>query len=176
VTPLAKRAHPHSSVMNMGMPALLKPKQHRPFQVMRFILFFNEHWSRGWHVNRQQQRWRPRPWAKRWCHEVQLILSCHCQRLNWRWHHPRVLLRCRCQVEVPLEPGAAEVPIPAEVEVPLVLGAAAVSMAVAEPGGGEVLLRSTAPPSPTPPSSMLHPFLARPFPTYCIHKRRTNPT
>jgi hypothetical protein len=80
------------------------------------------------------------------------------------------------EVEVPLGPGAAEVPILAEVAVPLGPGAATVSMAAAEPGGGEVLLRPTAPPSLTPPSSMLHPFLARPFPTYCIHKQRTNPT
>jgi hypothetical protein len=74
------------------------------------------------------------------------------------------------KVEVPLWSGATEVPIPAEVEVPLGVGAAAVPMAVAEPGGGEVLLRPTAPPSLTPPSSMLRPFLARPFPMYCIHK------
>jgi hypothetical protein len=80
------------------------------------------------------------------------------------------------EVEVTLGTGAAEVPILAEVEVPLGPGAAAVPMAAAEPGGGEVLLRPTAPPSPAPPSSMLHPFLTRPFPTYCIHKQRINPT
>ena len=50
------------------------------------------------------------------------------------------------EVEVPLGLGvAAAVPIPAEVEVPLGPGAAAVPMAAAEPGGGEVLLRPTAP-------------------------------
>jgi hypothetical protein len=80
------------------------------------------------------------------------------------------------EVEVPLGPGAFEVPIPVEVEVPLGSGAAVVPMAAAEPGGGEVLLRPIAPPSLTPPSSMLHPFLSWPFPTYCIHKQRTNPT
>jgi hypothetical protein len=80
------------------------------------------------------------------------------------------------EVEVPLGPGAAEVLILAEVEVPLVPGAAAVPMAVAEPGGGEVLLHPTTPASPTPQSSMIRTFLARPFPTYCIHKQRTNPT
>jgi hypothetical protein len=78
------------------------------------------------------------------------------------------------EVEVPL--GSGVVSIPAEVEVPLAPRAAAVSMVVAEPGGGEVLLRSTAPASPTPLGFMLRPFLARPFPTYSIHKRRTNPT
>jgi hypothetical protein len=80
------------------------------------------------------------------------------------------------EVEVPLRPGAAEVPIPVEVEVPLGPGVVAVPMAAAEPDGGEVLLRLTAPPSPTPPSSMLRPFLARPFPINCIQKQRTNPT
>jgi hypothetical protein len=75
--PFAKRTHPHSSMINTGGPALLKPKQHIPFQTMRFILF-NEHWSWGWHSNEKQQRWRPGPWVKRWCHEVQLILSCRC--------------------------------------------------------------------------------------------------
>jgi hypothetical protein len=79
-------------------------------------------------------------------------------------------------VEVPLGPGGAEVPIPEEVDVPLRTGVAAVPMEVAEVGGGEVLLHPTLPPSLTPPSSMLCPFLARPLPTYCIHKRRTNPT
>jgi hypothetical protein len=74
------------------------------------------------------------------------------------------------EVEVPLGSGAAEVLIPVEVEVPLGSGAVAVPMAAAAPGGGEVLFHPTAPPSPTPPSSMLCPFLARPFPTYCIHK------
>jgi hypothetical protein len=64
------------------------------------------------------------------------------------------------EVEVPLRSGVADVPIPAEVEVPLGPGAAAVPMAAAEPGGSEVLLCPTAPPSPTPPSSMLRPFLA----------------
>jgi hypothetical protein len=78
------------------------------------------------------------------------------------------------EVEVPLGPGAADVPIPAEVEVPLGPGAAVVPMEAAEPGAGEMLLRPTAPPSLTPPSSILRPFLARPF--LCIHKRRTNPT
>jgi hypothetical protein len=74
------------------------------------------------------------------------------------------------EVEVPLGPGAVEVPIPAEVDVPLGSGAATVPMAEAEPGVGEVLLRLIAPPSPTPPSFMLCPFLARLFPMYCIHK------
>jgi hypothetical protein len=70
------------------------------------------------------------------------------------------------EMEVLLGSAAAEVPIPMGVEVPLGPSVAAVPMAVAEPGGGEVLLRPTAPPSPTPISSMLHPFLARPFLTY----------
>jgi hypothetical protein len=80
------------------------------------------------------------------------------------------------EVEVPLWPGVAKVPILAEVEVPLGPSATAVSMVEAEPGGGEVLFHPIAPASPTPPSSMLCPFFARPFPTYCIHKRRTNST
>jgi hypothetical protein len=80
------------------------------------------------------------------------------------------------EVEVPLGSGAAEVPIPVEVEVPLGPGSAAVSMAAAELSGDEVLLRPTAPPYPTPPSTMLRPFLAPQFPTYCIHKQNTNPT
>jgi hypothetical protein len=79
------------------------------------------------------------------------------------------------EVEVPFGPGAAEVPIPVEVEVPFGSGAIAVPMGEVEPGGGEVILHPTAPLSLTPPSFMLHPFLALPFPTYCIHKRRTNP-
>jgi hypothetical protein len=74
------------------------------------------------------------------------------------------------EVEVPLGPGAGEVPIPAKVEVPLGPGADAVPIAVTEPGGDEVLLCPTAPASPTPPSSMLRPFLAQAFPTYYIHK------
>jgi hypothetical protein len=74
------------------------------------------------------------------------------------------------KVEVPLGSGAAEVLIPVEVEVPLGPSAAVVPLVAAESGGGEAVLRPTAPPSPTPPSSMLRPFLARPFPVYCIHK------
>jgi hypothetical protein len=69
------------------------------------------------------------------------------------------------KVEVPLGPGAVEVPLPTKVEVPLGLGVAAVLMVATEPGGGEVLLCPTTPPSPTPPSSMLRPFLAQQFPT-----------
>jgi hypothetical protein len=49
------------------------------------------------------------------------------------------------EVEVPLGSSVAGVPIPVEVEVPLGPGAAAVEMAAAEPSGGEVLLRPTAP-------------------------------
>jgi hypothetical protein len=64
------------------------------------------------------------------------------------------------EVEVPLGSGVAEVSIPVEVEVPLGSGAVAVPMAAVELGGSEVLLRLTTPPSPTPPSSMLCPFLA----------------
>jgi hypothetical protein len=120
MTPLAKRAHPHTFVKNTSGPGLLKPKKHKPFYVMRFILF-NDHWLWGCHFNRQQQRWRPGLWAKRWCHEVQLILSYNYQQLNWRWHHPRV----------PLGPGATDLPMPAEVEVLLGLSAAAVPKAEA---------------------------------------------
>jgi hypothetical protein len=77
------------------------------------------------------------------------------------------------EVEVPLGPGAVEVPIPAEVDVPLGPGATTVTMAAAEPGVGEVLLHLTAPPSPTPPSSMLCPFLARAIP-HVLHTQMMN--
>jgi hypothetical protein len=91
--------------------------------------------------------------------------------------HPGVAeVSMPAEVEVPLGSGAAEVPIPAEVEVPLGPGVVVVLMAAAEPGGIEVLLSSTAPPSPTPPCLVLRPFLVRRFPTHCIHKLRTNPT
>jgi hypothetical protein len=73
-------------------------------------------------------------------------------------------------------PSAAEVPIPAEVEVSLGSGVVVVPRAAAESGYGEVILSSTAPASSTPLSYMLRFFLARPFSTYCIHKRRKNPT
>jgi hypothetical protein len=53
--------------------------------------------------------------------------------------------------------GVAGVPIPADVEVPLGPGAAAVPMVVTEPGVGEMLLSPTTPASPTPPSSMFCP-------------------
>jgi hypothetical protein len=63
-----------------------------------------------------------------------------------------------------------------EVDVPLGLGANAVSMAVAELGAGEVPLCLAAPAYLTPPSSMLRPFLVRPFYTYYIHIQRTHST
>jgi hypothetical protein len=61
--------------------------------------------------------------------------------------------------------GAAEVPIPAELEVLLGTSVVVVLKAAAELGGGEVLLRPTAPASATHPSFILRPFLARPFST-----------
>jgi hypothetical protein len=78
------------------------------------------------------------------------------------------------EVEILLGSGAAEVPIPMEVEVALGPGVVAVPMAATEPGGGEVLLRPTAAPFPTPPSSMLHLFLARPSIPHVLHTQMKN--
>ena len=77
------------------------------------------------------------------------------------------------ELEVPSPPGVAEVPTPAEVEVPSPPSAIEVPMPVAEPGAGEVPLGSVAPTSLTPPSSMLRPFLARPFSTAYTNVEQT---
>jgi hypothetical protein len=78
------------------------------------------------------------------------------------------------EVEVPLGSGAAEVPIPAEVEVPLGTGATVVPMAVAELGGGEVLLHLTVLASQIPPSSRHAPSLPCPTILHILHTQMKN--